>query len=137
MQSKEKPKLHPKYGVNPTKSLCIMCGEERGDVQLLGASIEGEAPLAMITDYAPCARCQANLLKYNSVMLVDTLNNGETITGRVMVVKDEGYRDMFSKEPPVKKVALLHHEHFEQIFNWFTGAEDDETKSVESPDESV
>ena len=125
-QEKKELKLHPKFGTNPTKALCIMCGQERGDIKLFGAELDEEAPPTMIVDYVPCGACQEKLKKENATLLVDTLDNGERITGRVMVVKDQGYRDMFEKEPPEHKVALLHKKHFDQIFGWFKELEQEE-----------
>ena len=91
-----------------------------------GAELDEEAPPTMIVDYVPCGACQEKLKKENATLLVDTIDNGERITGRVMVVKDQGYRDMFEKEPPEHKVALLHKEHFDQIFGWFKELEQEE-----------
>jgi hypothetical protein len=104
-----------------------MCGQERGDIKLFGDTLDEEAPLAMVVDHVPCGACQEKLKKENSTLLVDTTDNGERITGRVILIKDQGFRDMFEKEPPAHKVVLLLQEHFEQILKWI-----DELKVVEA-----
>lgn len=108
-----------------------MCGKERGDIKLFGDSLAEEAPEAMIVDHVPCGECQVKLRKDNATLLVDTTDNGERITGRVMVVKDQGFRDMFEKDPPPYKVVLLHQEHFNQIFGWYKELEKEEAPTDE------
>lgn len=50
--------LHPKYGLNPTMPVCFWCGEDKGEIALLGSKYKGEAPPKMVLDYVPCTKCQ-------------------------------------------------------------------------------
>jgi hypothetical protein len=51
-------KLHHEHGLNPTLCMCFWCGQDRGDIALLGASIKGQAPTRAVIDYQPCDRCE-------------------------------------------------------------------------------
>lgn len=51
-------RLHSKFGLNPTVPVCFWCGEDTGEVALLGAAYKGEAPSKMIMSYDPCPNCQ-------------------------------------------------------------------------------
>ena len=60
-------KLSPKHGVNPTLPVCFFCGEDKGEIALLG-KIGGrgediEAPKRMLMDYEPCDKCKENMAK--------------------------------------------------------------------------
>lgn len=50
--------LHPKHGLNPTMPVCFWCGQDKGEIALLGAKYKGEAPPKMVLDYMPCGACQ-------------------------------------------------------------------------------
>ena len=47
-------RLHKKYGLNPTLSTCFYCGKETGEIALLGAAYDGEAPMHLCTSLEPC-----------------------------------------------------------------------------------
>jgi NAD-dependent SIR2 family protein deacetylase len=51
-------RLHPKYGVNSTISICYYCGSEKNEIVLLGAAIDEEAPRTMIMNTEPCDQCK-------------------------------------------------------------------------------
>lgn len=50
-------RLNPKHGVNPTIRQCFWCGESTDEILLLGDAMEGQAPMHMVLDYAPCDHC--------------------------------------------------------------------------------
>lgn len=52
--------LNPKHGVNPTIRQCFWCGEDTGEILLLGNAMKDQAPMHMVTDYNPCDRCMEN-----------------------------------------------------------------------------
>lgn len=52
--------LHPKHGLNPTMSLCFWCGNETGEIVMLGNAFKGEAPRTMVLGYNPCPSCAKN-----------------------------------------------------------------------------
>ena len=41
-------RLHKQFGLNPTLSTCFYCGQETGEIALLGASYDGEAPMNLV-----------------------------------------------------------------------------------------
>lgn len=51
-------RLHPEHGLNPTLCTCFWCGEDTGEIALLGATYNGEAPMHMVLNYEPCAACK-------------------------------------------------------------------------------
>lgn len=83
-------KLHKQYGVNPTLSVCFYCGEETGEIALLGAAYDGEAPMHLCTSIAPCPKCKE---KYKDCVLlieaVQDCKNNPKPTGRWIAIKKE------------------------------------------------
>lgn len=61
-------RLHKKHGVNPTLLVCFACGEETGEIALLGA--KGKAPMRMVMNYNPCAKCRAKM-KNGYVLVIE------------------------------------------------------------------
>ena len=51
-------RLHPEHGLNPTLCTCFWCGEDTGEIALLGATYNGEAPMHLVLNYEPCAACK-------------------------------------------------------------------------------
>lgn len=52
-------KISPKHGVNPTIPICFWCGEEKGEIALMGKLKDDmEAPRNMVLDYEPCDKCK-------------------------------------------------------------------------------
>ena len=54
-------RLSDRHGVNPTLCMCFWCGEDTGDLALLGR-MKGdvEAPQKAIVNYDPCPDCKTN-----------------------------------------------------------------------------
>ncbi|MBP5595332.1 MAG: hypothetical protein J6Y02_08115 [Pseudobutyrivibrio sp.] len=52
-------RLSEKHGLNPTLGVCFFCGEETGEIGLLG-KLKGdkEAPRRAVLNYDPCKKCQ-------------------------------------------------------------------------------
>ena len=83
-------KLHKRYGLNPTLSTCFYCGKETGEIALLGAGYDGEAPMHLCTSIEPCPECKAKFNGY--VLLIEATqdNKGKPQpTGRWFAVKKE------------------------------------------------
>lgn len=82
--------LHKKYGLNPTLSTCFYCGQETGEIALLGASYNGEAPMHLCTSLNPCPACKEKFK--DAVLLVEAKPDGRNKpqpTGRWVAVKKE------------------------------------------------
>ncbi len=101
-------KLHKEFGLNPTISQCILCGEDKNELVLLGAAYKEQAPMRMITTVEPCDACRKTYLS-RGVMLVEAEVNdkGQRIpTGPVMVLKDAAFKRIFSVPLPEGRIAF-------------------------------
>lgn len=104
-------RLHKDHGLNPTMSVCIVCGEDTGEIALLGAGYKGEAPMRMVTGIEPCEKCRAKYLSVG-VLLVEMEERFEpkkhiAPTGRVTVLKDEAFTRIFEQPVPKGKIAQV------------------------------
>jgi hypothetical protein len=74
------------------KSECIICGEMKSKV----------AP------FVPCENCTKQFLK-NAVLLVEKIGNGEheEPTGRVMVIRDIAFEQVFNMTIPVPRIVKV------------------------------
>lgn len=119
-RNKDSITLSEKHGVNPTLAVCFFCGENTGEIALLGR-LKGdkEAPMRMIVNYEPCEACKA---KFNEGVLVvevvpeqeaDTppITEGYSPTGRYVVLREEATSDLKKGD----KRLMLQNE-FEQMF---------------------
>lgn len=102
--------LSPKYGVNPTIPVCFWCGEERGEIALLGHIGDNrkhedfEAPRYAVIDYEPCDNCRRNMSLGFTLMEATSNPNFRTSvpaqkgiypTGKYVVVKPEAVQRVF------------------------------------------
>lgn len=82
--------LHKEYGLNPTLCTCFYCGQETGEIALLGAHYDGEAPMRMCTSLEPCDECKE---KFKGAVLVVEARRDEhnkpIPTGRWVAIKKE------------------------------------------------
>lgn len=104
MSRKDSIQLHPKYGVNPSLMVCILCGEPTG-VAMLGNAVKGEAPHKGVYDLEPCSGCYDKHLA-DGVMLVEC-DSVDGPTGNVVVIKDEAFAKVFTIPIPPKRIALV------------------------------
>ena len=80
-------KLSPQYGVNPTIPICFWCGEERGEIAMLGRLGDGrqgediQAPMRMVIDYEPCAACQSKMAEGFTV--IEATRTPNEVTAKV------------------------------------------------------
>ena len=85
--------LHPKYGLNPTLGICNWCGEESGEIGLLGFNGGKEAPRHAILSDEPCPKCKAHLSEGITVMLM-TCEGGRRLAW--IVAKEEPFLAMLN-----------------------------------------
>lgn len=105
-------RLHPEHGVNPTISQCIICGGDKNEIALLGASYKGQAPMKMVTSIEPCDACREKYLK-NGVMIVEAeqkTNYRGDVTGHIpngtfSIIKDSAFKKMFNVPVPKGKIT--------------------------------
>ena len=135
--------LSPKYGLNPTIPVCFWCGEERGEIALMGRIsrkkevrtawggtsniVDGdiEAPMHMVLDYEPCEKCKEHMALGFTVMEATTSPNrvtnvqmqgGVYPTGRYVVITMDAATRIFGGIDTSKKKAFVDAEVFRQLF---------------------
>ena len=124
-------RVSPKYGLNPTMSVCFWCGKERGDIAIMGHIGDGrkhediKAPRHMVIDYEPCDECKRKMALGFTVMEATTAPNSVTSvqiqsgvfpTGRFVVVKREAVTRTFKDITPNAEKAFLESSVFAQMF---------------------
>ena len=125
-------KLSPKHGVNPTLAVCAWCGEETGEVVLLGKlPNDEEAPRHMVFGYEPCPKCaeqwnkgiafiEVEPLSVDSPKMPISVQNGIRYvpTGRLAVLTEEGTNNVLKeKDKKAGDRLLMDKETFETLFN--------------------
>jgi len=125
--------VHPKFGVNPTISVCLFCGESKNEIVLLGGDgykvrnehngryESAEAPMHMVLDTLPCDTC-IQTWHENGIAFVEItphkVPTGRTQSpyegvdtetkmmpsGRYVVVKHEAAQKILSDYPHVDRV---------------------------------
>jgi len=66
---KNNVRLSGRHGVNPTVVICFWCGQDNGEIALLG-KLPGdvEAPRRMMLNYNPCNSCKELMSKGITMM---------------------------------------------------------------------
>lgn len=115
-------KLSPKYGVNPTIPVCFWCGEDRGEVALMGhignrkKHEDFQAPMRMVLDYEPCDKCKERMSLGFTIMEATTAPNDVTDiqiqkgvypTGRYAVITKDAASRIFKDVAPTDESAFV------------------------------
>lgn len=108
-------KMSPKYGVNPTISVCFFCGKPKNEIALMG-KIGGrgkdlEAPRNMVLDYEPCDECKEMMSKGVALIVVSdkqpedkrppmTAQGDQKVypLGGMLVIKSEAFSQMTGQQ---------------------------------------
>jgi len=106
-------RLHPKYGVNPTISSCIICGKEKNEIALLGATYKEQAPMHMVISIEPCDNCKEKYL-VNGIMLVET-NEQKKPNGSIAVILLEAFQKIFDVPVPLEHTVLVEQGIFSKL----------------------
>lgn len=121
--------LSPKYGVNPTMPVCFWCGEDRGEVVLLGRiktpeNDDVEAPKRMVLDYEPCEKCKEYMSQGFTILEATQEPNDRTNipmqsvafpTGRWMVVRWEAKKMFFPQSSDEDTRCFVDPELYEKL----------------------
>ncbi len=108
-------RLSEKYGVNPTVCQYFWCGEDTGELALLGRMRgDVEAPHRAFINYEPCSDCQK---KWDSgIVLLEVISVSKTtnppifkdgihaFTGCYMVVPEELVKQLLNQDSVVDRV---------------------------------
>jgi hypothetical protein len=102
-------RVSEKHGVNPCLGVCFYCGEDSGEIGLLGRLPgDKEAPHRAVLSKEPCAKCK-DLMK-QGIMFICTPNgaSGENPerTGQMAVITDEAVKRMGINPPELEQTIL-------------------------------
>ena len=108
--------LHQKYGLNATIPQCFICGKQKNEIAMLGASYKEEAPMHMCIDKVPCDECKK--LTEQGILLVvvkdNTDHDNPYRTGQIVVIKEEAFKKIFNDKMPSKRIAFVEETVFER-----------------------
>lgn len=108
-------RLHKEFGVNPTISVCMLCGEDKNEIALLGAAYKGQAPMRMVTGIEPCDKCRKQYLEDGDGVLLIEVDIDKVPTSRLMVIKREAFERIFDVPVPKHRIAMVHDEAYRQL----------------------
>ena len=109
MNSKDSIPLHPKYGLNPTMPVCLVCGKPDGSIALLGNHYKEKAPRNMVLSIEPCPACRKLYLEEGKGVLMVEADQARKPTGSILIIKEEAFKLIFGKESallPSSKVVM-------------------------------
>ncbi len=104
-------KISPKYGLNPSMTVCFWCGEPTG-IALPGRITGGrcgddmEAPKYMFSGYEPCDKCK------------ESMDLGVTMMEAGRAPHFEGQPEMQDGVYPTGRWSVITKEAAERIFNY-------------------
>lgn len=123
-------KISPRYGLNPTIPVCFWCGEERGEIALMGRIGNGkknedfEAPRYAVLDFEPCDSCK-KFMELGFTLIEATaapnsrtnvaMQDGVYPTGRYVVIRTAKAMEIFGSEVVKRKRAFVDIEIFERF----------------------
>lgn len=96
-------RVSPKHGLNPSISVCVICGEDKNELIVPGRlKGDAEAPRRAVWNYEPCDTCKRHMELGVIVVCVNekltTDKNNPYRDGRIVVVKDEAIKKVISPE---------------------------------------
>jgi hypothetical protein len=91
-------RLHPQHGLNPTMPICFWCGEETGEIALLGAAYKKEAPRRMVLNHDPCTRCSEQMALGICIMECGGTMNHPEPTGSWVVITEDAARRLLTAD---------------------------------------
>jgi hypothetical protein len=104
-------RLSEQHGVNPMVVQCFWCGNDRGDLALLGRLPgDKEAPHLGLLDYEPCTKCKEGMTQGITLIEVVTAANkfpeiqsGLWPTGHWWVITEEAAKRVFTLDEVLQK----------------------------------
>jgi len=100
-------RLSQKHGVNPSMGVCFWCGEEDGNIALMGKlPNDAEEPRRAVVTYEPCEYCKAMMSRGFTLMEATESDPGDRPevqpgvwpTGRWWVVTREAAERIFGEK---------------------------------------
>lgn len=142
--------LSPEHGLNPTVSICFWCGEDKGELALLGRIKERDphtgravrgsdlrAPCRMVLDYEPCSHCKEIFDKGVQVIecnkepvderpAISTDGDGSPVypTGRHLVIIPESAQFLFNRNLRAGNKVCTNSETFNNLVSTLPGGKE-------------
>lgn len=111
-------RLHKKHGLNPTISICFICGKPKKEVALLGSAYKGRAPMHMVTSLEPCEKCK-KMLRGGGVAMVgarptpDQIRNKmikprtiPILSGDAIIIKEKAFKRLLKTPVPKGRIVF-------------------------------
>lgn len=122
MSKKDGIRISEKHGVNPTLGVCAWCGEETGEIAMLGyLPGDVEAPKHTVLSYAPCEECKKKWEQGVAIIEVSRrprhenqpeIVEGAYPTGRLAVIDEKALSEGFKNGMK----AFMWEDEFEESF---------------------
>jgi hypothetical protein len=131
-------RVDPKYGLNPTMTNCIVCGE--ADAIIIGGVFKDkdgnkcQAPMYCgVVSVEPCPKCRKKYLEEaHGVLIVEAIRKqfphsdsskrwrGETEertvpTGSIIILTAEAFTRIFTTPIPAKRICLMEPDAFAKL----------------------
>lgn len=104
-------RLSPKHGLNPSLSVCYLCGEDKNELIIPGLLRgDAEAPRKAIWNREPCDQCK-NYMASGIIFIGVTgpevkENPFSNRTGRFCVIREEAVRRMINSKELLNDIIL-------------------------------
>ena len=99
--------LHREHGLNPTITVCWLCGKDKNEIAFLGTKYKDKAPMHMCIDKKPCECCQKELEQFVfMIVCTNEQHPDETRTGELIKIKHEAFSNIFNTELPPQRIAF-------------------------------
>lgn len=103
--------LSPKYGVNPSMTVCFYCGETTGIVLMGKLKGDAEAPRECCLSIEPCDKCKEKYKDY--CLILEKESRDSEPTGRWFAIKKQAVSPEYRDFP----ILFMDSESFNSILN--------------------
>ncbi|MGW8177275.1 MAG: hypothetical protein ACWGQW_00540, partial [bacterium] len=114
-------RMSKEFGLNPTIPQCVLCGEDKGSLALLGTAykVDGKvarAPKHMVIDLEPCDKCFTRLRESRKVAILEmTYDDKKRVepSGRIVEIAEESLKEIVPV--PTFRVMLMFESQFQEV----------------------
>jgi len=114
----KKIRISKKYGLNPSMSVCFLCGGDKNEIIIPGM-LKGdiEAPRKAVWNKEPCDKCKEYMNM--GVMLISVENKTDQEnpyrTGKIVVIKVDAAEKIFGDSIKDKRAAFVEDEVWDKL----------------------
>jgi hypothetical protein len=111
-------RMSPKYGLNPSMSVCFLCGGDKNEIIIPGMlKGDAEAPHKAAWNKEPCDKCKEYM--NIGVMLISVKNKTDQEnpyrTGRIVVIKADAAERIFGDSIKNQRAAFIEDELWDKL----------------------